>query len=49
MKVGEIELKVGYSMRVTRRPIDGTDFEERQLATECEDGEQVIEILDREM
>lgn len=39
VRVGDIELKVGYNMRVTRAAIDGDDFLERKLITECDEGE----------
>lgn len=42
VKVGDIEEKVGYKMRVTRDPIDDTNFFERKLQTEVEEGELII-------
>ena len=49
IKVGEIEAKLNFKMRVTRAPIDDKDIPERQLMNECSEGELLIEILDREM
>ena len=48
IKVGEIEQKLGYEMRVTRSPIDDKDFFYRKLLAEIHEGELVIEILVRE-
>lgn len=49
IKVGEIEERVGYRMRVSRGPIDDKDYFERKLETECLEGDQITEILEREM
>lgn len=50
IKVGLIEEQVGYRMRVTRQPIDGSkDYFERKLEFEIDDGEQVVQIIEREL
>lgn len=50
IKVGPIEEQVGYKMRVTRHPIDGSrDYFERKLEFEIDDGELVIQIAEREL
>ena len=37
-------------MRVTRQPIDGSkDYFERKLEFEIDDGEQVVQIIEREL
>ena len=42
IKVGEIEAKVGYKMRVTRQALDGADYLVNKLATECIEGESIV-------
>lgn len=49
VKVGQIEEKVGYKMRVTRDPIDDTNYFERKLQTEVDEGEVLISILENEL
>ena len=49
IRVGEIEQKVGYKMRVTRDPVDDKNYFERKLETEIREGEEVIQILEREL
>lgn len=49
IKVGEIELRVGYNMRVDRNLVDDADYFLRKMATEVEEGHEVIGIMDREM
>jgi hypothetical protein len=49
IKVGEIEAKVGYKMRVSRSLVNDANFFVRKLAIEAEEGDAVIGILEREM
>jgi len=50
IKVGLIEEQVGYRMRVTRQPIDGSkDYFERKLEFEIQDGEVIVQIIEREL
>ena len=48
IKVGIIEEKVGYKMRVTRAQLDDKDYFEKKLEMECYEGELIIQILERE-
>lgn len=48
IRVGVIEQKVGYKMRVTRDPIDDKNYLERKLETEIDEGLMVINILENE-
>ena len=48
IKVGEIEAKVGYKMRVTRQALDGPDYLVNKLAAECIEGESIVGIMENE-
>lgn len=49
IKVGEIEARVGYKMRVSRKVAADADYYTRKLMVENEDGDEVTSILEREM
>lgn len=49
IKVGEIEARVGYRMRLSRQLSNDASYLVRKLAMENEEGEEVVIILEREM
>lgn len=46
--VGEIEEYLGYKMRVSRDLVNDSNYYQRKMATEIEDGHDLIAIIDRE-